>query len=180
MKMQAPANVAHLEIDNVKYTPDEDGVVVIDNPAHVAAARRHKFRPYDPNRPTADAPTLAPIASEFDEAMAAKDAEIAELRRQLAEKSAGEQAPASDATDTAEDADDASGDTSESAGDTTDTEDKMGAALAAKPNFDEMNRDQMVEWLEGVGVVVPANISTAKAREAIDEAVADYQSGKKD
>ena len=56
----------------------------------------------------------------------------------------------------------------------------MAAALALNPDFDEMGRDEMVEWLKGVGVVVPSSISKSNARKAIDEAIADHQSGQKD
>jgi hypothetical protein len=165
MKMRAPAHIAHFNVDNVEYTRNEEGFFEVKDD-HVATALILGIVPYDPATP--------PVDFEADP----RDAEIAELRARLAlAESAAATPPAPPAP---EQPADAQSDTSPPAGGTSETGDKMAAALALNPNFDEMGRDDMVEWLKDVGVVVPANISKVDARKAVDEAVADYQSGKKD
>lgn len=164
MKMQAPAHIATMNIAGIDYARGEDGMfdVSLD---HVEAAVVLGAVAFDPEHPHVE---------EIDP----RDAEIASLRARLAaaeNAAAGVPAPDVPATPV-----DATGDTSPSAGGTGETEDKMAAALALEPKFDDMGRDDMVEWLKGVGVVVPANVSKDAARKAIDEAIADYQSGQKD
>lgn len=166
MKMQAPANVAHFEVDNVKYERGDDGFFAVDLPDHVDALLRLGAQIVGPDGVLVhnDVPYLDP-----------KDARIAELEAMLA---AAQQAPA--APEVPADPADVTGDTSPPAGGTPESGDKMAAALALDPKFDEMTRDEMVDWLKGVGVVVPANISKDAALKAIDDAIADYKSGQKD
>lgn len=164
MKMQAPAHIAALNIAGIDYHRDEDGLfdVALD---HVEAAVILGAIAFDPENP---------VVEEIDP----RDAEIASLRARLAAaEGAAAAVPAPEVPATPVDATD---DTSPPAGGTGETEDKMAAALALEPKFDDMGRDDMVEWLKGVGVVVPANVSKDVARKAIDEAIADYQSGQKD
>ncbi len=156
----------------------EDGLWEI-HPEHAVEAELHGFTVFDErtlHTHSLAAPVLGPDTEVVDE-MAAKDARIAELEALLAEKPS-EGADAPDATDTPAEGADAPGDASEGAGGTGDDEDKLGAALALEPNFNEMGRDEMVEWLEGVGVSIAANVSTAVARSAIDSTVADYNASK--
>lgn len=165
MKMQAPAHIAHFSVDNVEYHRDDEGLFDVKD-EHVETLTILGAWPYDPN---------APAVEHVEDP---RDIEIAELRARLAAaESALETPPAPPAPE--QPADDA-GDTSPPAGGTPEIEDKMAAALALDPKFDDMSRDEMVEWLKEVGVVVPANISKEAARKAVDEAIADYHSGQKD
>lgn len=165
MKMQAPAHIANFNIDNVEYTRDEEGFFEV-KPEHVETALILGAIPHDP--------ALPPIDFEADP----RDAQIAELHARLALAESAAAAPLTPPVP--EQPADVTGDTSPPAEGTPETEDKMAAALALDPKFDEMGRDDMVDWLKEVGVVVPANISKADARKAVDEAIADYKSGKKD
>lgn len=166
MKMQAPANIAHFEMDNVKYERGDDGLFTVELNAHVDAMLRLGAQVVGPDGVPVEnnIPYLDP-----------KDARIAELEAMLA---AAQQAPA--APEVPATPSDATDDTSPPAGGTPEDTDKMAAALALDPKFDEMTRDEMVDWLKGVGVVVPANISKDAALKAIDDAIADYKSGQKD
>lgn len=188
MKLVAPPEIGHFEIDNIEYRPNSDGVIEVQLAAHEQAMRRLGAVEYDPDVPTDE--LFNPKAderlqSDFDAEMAAKDKELAAAneanatlhqRLEALEKAmAAAKAPAVPPKPVA-----APEDTSEKAGDTTATDneaDKMAAALAANPNFDAMGRDDMVEWLKEVGVVVPSVISKVNARQAIDDAVADYKAG---
>lgn len=173
MKMQAPANIAHFEFENVKYERDENGHFEVAHPAHVDALLRLGAHIVGPG-----GETLGDTVPYLDP----RDAQIASLQAQLAALQSGAtEAPvASDPADIADPVLDATGDTSPPAGGGTDDTDKMAAALALEPKFDDMTRDEMVDWLKEVGVVVPANVSKDNARKAIDEAVADHESGQKD
>lgn len=164
MRMQAPAHIAALNIAGIDYTRGEDGLfdVSLD---HVEAAVILGAVAFDPEHPHVE---------EIDP----RDAEIASLRARLA-AAEGAVAPVA-APEVPATPVDATVDTSPSAGGTAETVDAMAAALALEPKFDDMGRDDMVEWLKGVGVVVPSNISKENARKAIDEAIADHQSGQKD
>lgn len=170
MKMQAPANFAHFEIENVVYERDEHGHFNVDHPDHVDAMLRLGAHIVGP-----DGEALGDTVPSLDP----KDARIAELEAMLAARDAADVVPPASPEVPADPVHE-TGDTSPSAGGTPETGDAMAAALALEPKFDEMGRDDLVEWLKGVGVVVPANISKDAARKAVDEAIADYESGKKD
>lgn len=181
MKMAAPENISHFEFDNVKYERDEDGTFDIKHPAHVKAATMHGARPYDPELGAVVLPVVERVQSDFDQQMADKDDEIAALKRQLAEaqaaKTATETPATPGATDTPATPASASGDTSSGQGGTASDqqEDRLGAALALNPDFDTMGRDDMVEWLKGVGISAPSNLSTEKTRSILNDAVAAYK-----
>lgn len=181
MKMVAPAEIGHLEFDNVEYHRDEQGLFDIKHPDHIASARAHGLTEFDPSAPHLglDPAPVERVASEFDELLSAKDDEIAQLKAQLAAAQTAPVAPAAlAATDAPADAPSASGDTSEKSGGVSEDEDLIGTALAANPNFDDMDRDGLVEWLKGVGVGTPGNLSKTKAREIVDETIADYKAAK--
>lgn len=199
-KFVAPANLASFTADTVEYTPDENGHFEIAHPDHIKHAKRHGFKMYDPAAGTVveEAPP-APIPDEHGNAdllkrLAAADETEADLRRQLDEMQAklaettegrdealqalADAGARSDATDTAADADDATGDTSETAAATDEVaEDKLGAFLAANPDFtgEDLDRDGKVEWLKGVGVAISVSSSKVAAQTAIETTIADYK-----
>lgn len=188
MKMVAPSEIGHLNFDNVEYERDEDGLFEIKHPDHIAAAHMHGLVPYDPSAPHLGLDAVArvePVKTDFDEQLSAKDAvisdkddEIAQLKAQLAAAQAAPVAPVAPAgTDAPAGGAAAPGDTSEKSGGVAEEKDLMAEALAADPNFDEMGRDDLVDWLKGVGVSVPGNLSTDKAREIVDSTIADYKAG---
>lgn len=194
MKFVAPSEIGHLNFDNVEYERDEDGLFEVKHPDHIAAAHMHGLTPFDPSAPNLGLGVRPdPVQSDFDKQLfardteivglnatvASKDDEIAQLKAQLAAAQAatgaqdapgGTDAPAGGAA--------APGDTSEKSGGVSEDKDLMAEALAANPNFDDMGRDDLVDWLKGVGVSVPGNLSTDKAREIVDNTIADYKSGK--
>lgn len=198
-KFIAPAIIASLSFDNVEYERDADGLFEIKHPDHIASAGMHGLVLFDPEKgePVAQAP--ARIESEFDATIATlnaeitaaadelvnrdaelakRDEEIAELRRQLSSRPASDAQDAAEGTSTATGTGSASGDTSsatEGTASTVDTGDKIGTALAANPDFEAMKRDDLTDWLKGVGVSVPGNLSEAKAREIVQETIADYK-----
>lgn len=95
MKMVAPAEIGHFNFDNVEYHRAADGTFDIQHPDHIAAARIHGARDYDPDAPNMGllrADPVERVPSEFDdtikrhgEEMGAKDDLLAEKERENAE-----------------------------------------------------------------------------------------------
>lgn len=87
MKMVAPAEIGHFVFDNVEYRREgEDDTFDIKHPDHIAAARQHGAVEFDPNAPNLGLGVEAPVErvqSDHDAVVAAKDDEIAALKRQL-------------------------------------------------------------------------------------------------
>lgn len=156
MKLVAPDYVDHFNFDNVDYRRDEHGHFEIRHPEHLAMAIRHGAVPFvEGEDPVFDARPLPVRLPGADEELAAKDAEIAELKAKLAAASAGAVTGAQDAsegTSAPAGGADASGDTSGSTGDTP-----------APVDVDALDRDGLVAILKERGVAVPGNISKADA-----------------
>lgn len=179
-KFLAPLGLASMTIDNLEYTPDEDGFFVVDNEDHQRHAAMHGAVAVTAEMEEAYAirpGSVAAVLGQFDGISAdeakAKDDRIAELEALLAEKGAPAPTGDADATDAATEGASATGDTSSDDEGGAD-EDKVGAALADGPNFVEMGRDEMVDWLHSVGVMIPGNVSKEAAAKAIDEVVAEH------
>lgn len=184
-KFTAPEVIGHLEYDNVTYERGEDGLFTINHPDHVASARIHGLKEVDPNNPQLPLDeVVGRVASSYEEELAAKNSRIAELEALLAGSGgAAELAPTETlggpgATDTPADTGAASESTSPATGGTTETvgeeRDLIGEALAKEPNFPSMSRDERVEWLDSIGVVIPKNTSGDRALEIIKETLEDY------
>lgn len=182
-KFTAPEYIDHFCFDNVEYRRDEDGEFFIQHPDHQRHAVRHGAVPV--GQGVHHGVPVAPVQTDQDARIAELEAQLAEARAQLASPPAPDAPVAPEATDTPADPADASGDTSEATGGTTgegasdaEATDKMAEALAAEPKFEDMTRDELVDWLAGVGVSVPGNLSKDKALEIVNETVADYKASK--
>lgn len=184
MKLAAPDRIASFSFDEVVYERDEKGEFDIVHPDHIAKAKIHGAHdlvagvdyssgPIPDDFGNAD--KLAAAAAEAarkEVVIGEKDDEIATLKAQI--ESLQTAAAVRQGTDTPGTGSDTSGDTSSGAGGTGETVDKLAVALAAKPNFDEMDRDAMVDWLASVEITIPGNTSKDNARKAIDDLVADF------
>jgi len=181
MKLVAPALIASLSIDGVEYARAEDGTFDVAE-HHVPEAILHGAVPFNPDHPTGGVDpdahiVLGPTGEYQDPVFLPVDDEGHDE---------GHGAP--EGTDIADQADDASGDTSSGAGDTTpqssqaddepsaiaDDVSAIAKALEGNPDFDAMSRDEMLDWLLGIGIDLPNNSSKDRARAAIDDAVAEY------
>lgn len=197
MKMQAPDQVGNITIDNIEYERAADGTYEIAD-EHVDTAQMHGLKPYDPNAPEDTDEVAERIPSDFDDLhaklsdteqhVAQLQGEVASLQEQLRET--GERAERAEAALAAAQPHPGTDDTSSSTGGTSSqqqddadaaaaTAAKLDAALADNPNFDDMSRDQMVEWLDkNADVKVSVSISKVDARAKIDEVVAAHKAAK--
>lgn len=166
MKMVAPSNMVEFVADGQSYKPDSEGMFTIDNHVHVAAAKQHGMKPYDPvlgvDQSLAPA-TAAPVGSAAEEALALKDQQIADMQSKMDAMQAtidaavapvGPDAPAPGA--------DASGDTS------TGTE-----GIVSEADLEAMGRDELVTWLGANGVHIPKNSSGTEALTVAKETLAE-------
>lgn len=189
MKMVAPAEIGHFEFDNIVYKRDEDGTFTINHPDHVASALIHGAKEFDPSAPHLGVFAAEPVrimgfddelreaeqranAAEADSV--AKDGRIAELERLLAEAQTTRDAPAPGG-DGAGDATERTDDTSGGAGamDVEQETARRAALLAKKPDTD--NYDEMKSWLTEAGVAFPGNVSKARAKEIVEETIAELE-----
>lgn len=155
-KFVAPEHIDHFLFDEVDYRRDENGHFDIRHPDHQEKALMHGAKRFVEGEDAVFDEVIPVRLPGADEEIAARDAEIEELKAKIAAMQAApvatETQAASGATDTPADGADALGGTSSSTGATAETVD-----------IDAMSRDDLVAHLAAKGTSVPANISKAEA-----------------